>query len=279
MNKIFIVDEHKNPGLLRFTQTKLFFDATNQGTDWATDCVVVDSINDIVDSQGIVINSGEFVTSTFRHQHPTTSTLLDARGHCDLIQFTPDYTYEVHKRPPYQAGSKHLYILENLYKVVLKSTKLVYLDNTESILSTTTTAQNFYGLASGWKSVQLIKHFGIDSFESITIYDNCQRQLEYQKFLHGCATLPDTIDMPPPVYGEYSPPQDMIDFWPTWHNTKVKFESIDLFADPKFLDNSFVWISNAFMYEPSIFRLGWEKCKLAKHNLITSNKTCLITEI
>jgi len=52
-----------------------------------------------------------------------------------------------------------------------------------------------------------------------------------------------------------------------------------LFADPKFLDNSFVWISNAFMYEPSIFRLGWEKCKLAKHNLITSNKTCLITEI
>jgi hypothetical protein len=279
MNKIFIVDQHKNPGLLRFTQTKLFFDAKNQGTDWASDCVVVDSIDDISDSKGIVINSGEFVTSTFRHQHPTTSTLLDARGHGDLIQFTPDYTYEVHKRPPYPAGSKHLYILENLYKVVLKSNKLVYLDNTELILSTTTHAQHFYGLASGWKSVQLIKNFGIESFESITIYDNCQRQLEYQEFLHGCATLPDTIDVPPPVYGEYNPPQDVIDFWPMWHNTKVKFELIDLFADTKFLDNSFVWISNAFMYEPSIFRVGWEKCKLAKHNLITSNKTCTITEV
>lgn len=278
MNKIFIIDKHKNPGLLRFTQTKLFFDAKNQGTNWAYDCTVVDSVDDIVDSKGIIINSGEFVTTTFRYQHPIVNTLVDARGHSNLIQFTPDYTYEVYKKPPYQVGSKQLYILENLYKVILKSSKLVYLDNTEPILSTTTNAQHFYGLASGWKSVQLIKNFGIESFESITIYDKCQRQLEYQQFLHSCATLPNTINVPPPIYGEYNPPQDIVDFWPTWHNTRVKFELIDLFADPKFLDNSFVWISNAFMYEPSIFQIGWEKCKLAHHNLILLNKTCTITE-
>ena len=55
-------------------------------------------------------------------------------------------------------------------------------------------------------------------------------------------------------------------------------ELIDLFANPKFLDNSFVWISNAFMYESSIFQMGWEKCKLAHYNLISLNKTCTITE-
>jgi hypothetical protein len=278
MNKIFIVDKHKNPGLLRFTQTKLFFDATNQGINWANDCVVVADVDEILEASGIVINSGEFVTTTFRHRYPIVDTLIDARGHADLIQFTPDYTYEMRKKPPYQTGSKQLYILENLYKVVLKSSKLVYLDNTETTLPATTDAQHFYGLASGWKSVQLIKNFGIDSFQSITIYDKCQRQLEYQQFLHSCAILPDTVDVLPPTYGEYKPPQDVIDFWPTWHSTKVKFQLIDLFANPKFLDNSFVWISNAFMYEPNIFQIGWEKCKLAHHNLILQNKTCTITE-
>lgn len=277
MNKIFIIDLHKNPGLLRFTQTKLFFDAKNQGTGWASDCVVVDSIDEIADSIGIVINSGEFVTTTFRQRYSKVDALIDARGHPDLIQFTPDYSYEIHKRPPYQLGSKQLYILENLYKVVLKSKNLVYLDNTEPVNAITTTAVNFYGLASGWKSVQLIKNFGVESFESITIYDKCQRQLEYQKFLHSCSQLPRTVDIPPPTYGDYNPPTDIVDFWPVWHNTKVNFETIDLFAVPKFLDNSFVWISNAFLYEPNIFEFGWEKCKLTHQNLILLNKTCTIT--
>jgi len=278
MNKIFIVDKHKNPGLLRFTQTKVFFDANNQGTNWANDCVVIDSVDEILDASGIVINSGEFVTNTFRYRYAMVDTLVDARGHADLIQFTPDYTYEMHKKPPYHTGSKQLYILENLYKVVLKSNKLVYLDNTETTLPASTNAQHFYGLASGWKSVQLIKNFGIDSFQSITIYDKCQRQLEYQQFLHSGATLPNAVNVLPPTYGEYKPPQDVIDFWPTWHSTTIKFKLIDLFANPKFLDNSFVWISNAFMYEPNIFQIGWEKCKLAHHNLILQNKTCTITE-
>ena len=278
MNKIFIIDQHKNPGLLKFTQTKLFFDAKNQGTNWASDCITVDSIDEISDSSGIVINSGEFVTTTFRHCYPLVHTLIDARGHKDLIQFTPDYSYEIHKKPPYQPGSKQLYILENLYKVVLRSKKLVYLDNTEPVHPVSITAVNFYGLASGWKSVQLIKHFGIESFESITIYDKCQQQLEYQQYLHSCATLPKSVNISLPTYGNYNPPTDIVDFWSTWHNAKVKFELIDLFANPKFLDNSFVWISNAFMYEPTIFQHGWDSCKMARHNLITLNKTCTITE-
>jgi hypothetical protein len=278
MNKIFIIDIHKNSGLLKFTQTKVFFNAKNQAVNWALDCVVVGSINDIAEPAGIIINSGEFITTTFCGKYPVVNALIDARGDPDLIKFTPDYSYEIHKRPPYSQGSKQLYILENLYKVMLRSKKLVYLDNTESFAPATTNAKNFYGLASGWKSVQFVKNFGVDSFESITIYDKCQRQLDYQKFLHSCATLPNQVDVDPPVCGDYSPPQDVIDFWPKWHNTKVNFELLDLFTNPKFLDNSFVWISNAFRYEPNIFQLGWETCKSAYQDLILLNKTCTITE-
>jgi len=276
MNKIFIVDLHKNPGLLRFTETKVFFDAKNQSVDWAYDCQVVDHIDQITEDTGIVINSGEFVTTNFRFKYPKVSTLVDARGDLNLIQFTPDYDYSIKKKPPYEHGSKQLYILENLYKVVLRSKKLVYLDNTEEYIPVAVSPKHFYGLASGWKSIKIVQQLGIENLDTITIYDKCARQLEYQQYLHSCNQLPDTVNIQDPVCGEYNPPADIKKFWNLWHNAKVEFKIIDLFQTPIFPEQSFVWISNAFKYEPTIFEFGWQECKNAQQRLYSSNKSCTI---
>jgi hypothetical protein len=276
MNKIFIVDQYKNPGLLKFIQTKIFFSAKNEGVDWADDCEVVDDINDITETDGIVINSNQFVTTNFRRKYPHADTLIDARNDQDLIEFDVDYDYVMSHRPPFAAGSKQLYILENLYKVVLKSKKLIYLDNTEEQTEITTIPKHFFGLASGWKSARLVKDIGIDNLESITVYDICQRQLDFQQFLHSQPELPSEVKIDPPYYGEYFPPEDLKDFWHRWHNTNVNFKLIDLFQTPVFPDDSLIWVSNVFKYEPTIFRLGWEECKNSKQRLFTQNKSCII---
>lgn len=276
MNKVFIVDPYKNPALLRFTQTKIFFDAKNKSTDWAIDCETVESVDQINENSGIIINSNQFVTTNFRRKYRSVNTLIDARDDPDLIEFDPDYSYDLKKRPPYAQGSKQLYILENLYKVVLKSKKLVYLDNTEEYIPVKHYPDHFYGLASGWKSIRLVKDIGIDSLKTITIYDISERQLEYQKYLHSKEHLPDSVIIDPPVCGEYNRPNDLIEFWPTWHSADVKFELLDLFDTPTFPENSLVWISNIFRYEPTIFKLGWEECKSARDRLINQNQSCII---
>lgn len=278
MNKIFIVNNHQNLGLLRLTEVKLFFDAKNQGLDWAYDCEIVDSIEQITDLKGVIINSGEIVTTNFREKFSNVDTLIDCRGHEDLIQFTPDYDYNIKHRPPFEQGSKQLYILENLYKVILRSKKLIYLENTESYHDRSVTADHFYGLASGWKSVQLVRNIGINSLKSITIFDRCERQLEYQKYLHSCSTLPELINVDPPVTGDYIPPADIKEFWPQWHDADVNFEILDLLQTPIFRNNSFLWISNVFKYEPTIFEIGWQACKSAKKSLFKINNSCIIIE-
>jgi hypothetical protein len=276
MNKIFIIDIHKNPGLLKFTQTKIFFDAKNQGVEWAYDCEVVDSLDQIKADKGIIINSGEFITTTFRSKFQSVDQLIDARGDSDLIQFTNEYAYDMKTKPPYEQGSKQLYILENLYKVVLKSRKLVYLENTEPFVHHSYAVDHFYGLASGWKSVQLVKDIGIKNLKSITIYDKCKRQLEYQQYLHSLETLPESVEMTAPVCGTYNPPTDLKEFWKEWHSTKVEFVNIDLFDQPVFQKNSLIWVSNVFKYEPTIFEKGWEVCKMAQLDLKNLNTTSTI---
>ena len=279
MNKVFIVDIHKNPSLLKFTETKVFFNAKNEGIKWAYDCITVNNIDEITNDNGIIINSGEFVSTTFRRKHIDVDTLVDARGHPDLIQFTADYEYNMRRPPPYAELSKQKYIIENLYKVIIRAKNLVYLDNTEKYTVPAVNPTHFYGLASGWKSVQYVKDFGINNLDSITIYDLCQRQLDYQQMLHSLPELPVTIDISAPVYGEYNPPEEIKEFWPQWHNTTVNFVLLDLYNTPIFPDNSFVWISNAFRYEPNIFKYGWQHCKMAKENLILANKSSTIIDI
>ncbi len=264
--------------MLNFTQTKVFFNAKNEGVDWAGSCEIIDSVDSIKSDTGIIINSGEIVTTTFREKFPNVDCLIDCREHQDLIKFSPDYSYQIHKRPPYPQGSKQLYILENLYKVVIKAKKLIYLDNTEDYTCPSGQYRHFYGLASGWKSIRYVKDLGINNLESITIYDVCERQLEFQKYLHSFEKLPGTASVPPPTYGQYDPPNDIKEFWPQWHKTRVNFEIIDLFKTPVFPEQSFVWISNVFKYEPSIFALGWQACQFARDKLFLENKSCIIIE-
>lgn len=278
MNKIFIVDQYKNPGLLKFIQAKVFFNANNKAVNWAYDCEVVDNIDDIVETSGIVINSNQCITTNFRRKFQTVDTLVDARADQNLIEFDIDYNYMISRRPPFAQGSKQLYILENLYKVVLRSKKLIYLDNTEDETEITTIPKHFFGLASGWKSARLVRDIGINNLESITIYDICQRQLDFQKFLHSQPELPSNVTVEPPFYGNYIPPDDLKEFWKSWHNTNVNFKLLNLFHPQKFPDNSLIWVSNAFIYEPTIFELGWEECKNAKHRLFSQNKSCIIIQ-
>jgi hypothetical protein len=276
MNKIFIIDQYNNPGLLKFIQTKLFFNARNEAVQWASGCEVVDHIDKITETSGIVINSNQFVTTDFRKKYPNVDTLIDARQDPLLIEFDTDYDYVISHCPPFAPGSKQLYILENLYKVVLRSKKLIYLDNTESMTPLPGLPKHFFGLASGWKSVTLVKELGINQLESITIYDKCQRQLDFQQFLHSQEQLPNSVDIEPPYYGEYYAPEDLRDFWNIWHNTQVNFKLLDLFQTPVFPDNSLIWVSNVFHYEPTIFEYGWIECQNAKQRLITQNKSCII---
>lgn len=277
MQKIFIVDCYQNPGLLRLTECKIFFDAKNQGVSWAKDVKVINDIAD-ADGPGIVINSGQCVTTTFREKYKSVvENLVDARLDASLIMFTPDYDYNIRHRPPFEAGSKQLYILENLYKTVLKSRRLVYLENTESMTELKKHSfSHFYGLASGWKSIELVSQLGINNLETVTIYDRCIRQLDLQKQLHQKSYLPREISIDSPVYGTYKPPIRVQKFWPEWHRAPVSFQVIDLFSIPVFPENSLIWVSNVFHYEPNIFEHGWHVCKSCQKSLQSANPSCTI---
>ena len=74
----------------------------------------------------------------------------------------------------------------------------------------------------------------------------------------------------------FIPSESLKEFWHYWHNYKVKFEIVNLFSAPIFAEDSAVWISNVFHYEPNIFKYGWEECKRAKQQLINDNKKCII---
>ena len=272
MRKIIIVDQHKNPGLLRFTETKAFFDKVNVGYRWFGDSVIDD-----ITQEGIIINSGEIITPAFKEKYYNTTGTVDARGDETLLKFDPSYSYSLTKPPPYSQGTEHWEYITNLFRTIVKARKLVYLENTEDVGEFITDAEHFYGLASGWKSVQLVRNHG-NRFKTITIYDFCERQLEHQRYLHSLPELPETVEVSPPVCGEYNPPKDIRKFWPTWHKYDVKFEKLNLFDTPIFPNNSLVWVSNAFLYEPTVFQFGLAECKRAKERLISSNKSSIIIE-
>ena len=275
MKKVFIVDQHRHEALLRFTQTKVMFDAQNQFTAWADDIVTVTDVKDIEHQAGIVIASGDIVTANFRSRpwnwQQTNLQLNDA----DCIQYHADYSYEMHQRPPFEAGSKHLYILENLYRIVLRSSSLIYLDNTECYEPRPLTGSTLYGLASGWKTLRMYRD---GEFERVVVYDINQRQLNFQKQLHTEPYIADQINTQGHVVGSKLVPQDVQDFWPIWHRTQVEFRLMDLFALPVLDEHSVIWVSNVFCYEPTIFKLGWDTCKMARVSLQNTNPSCTILD-
>lgn len=275
MPKIFIVDVHKNISLLRLTESKIFWDFQGARLNWSNACQVIDDVSEITNNRGLIINSGEIVTEKFREKFSTVDSLIDCREDQHLVKFLSHYNYhDIEARIPFDTGSIHYEILTNLYNRVRTDKKVVYLENTEPYTPVSASPDHFYGLASGWKSMELVRDFGIESLRSITIFDINERQLEYQKYLHSCPTLPSMIDIDPPVSGNYDPPNEVKDFWPTWHAADVNFTLLNLMEIPIFPENSVVWISNAFRYEINMFELGWYTCKTAKESLLKLNKSC-----
>lgn len=275
MKKVFIVDQHQHTKLLHFTQTKVMFDANNHYTAWADDIVTVQDLAEVGDQAGVIIASGEFVSTDFRCVNWDWSKQNIAIGHPDLIQFSADYSYEMHQRPPYPPGSKQLYILENLYRTVLRSKRLLYLDNTESYQQKSLNGDVLYGLASGWKTVRMFRD---GQFKHVVVYDCNPRQLDFARQLHAQPYIADHIDITDNFIGSTTVPEDIKNFWPTWHNTSVEFQLIDLFSTPQLKPNSVVWVSNVFCYEPTIFQQGWETCKMARVSLQSNNPSCTILE-
>jgi hypothetical protein len=279
MPKIFIVDTHKNISLLRLTESKIFWDFQGDRLNWSNACQVIDDVSEIINNRGLIINSGEIVTEKFREKFFTVDSLIDCRGDQNLVRFSSAYNYHDIDGPiPFDPDSIHYEILKNLYNTIRRDKKVVYIDNTEPYTPVSATPDHFYGLASGWKSMELVRDFGIESLRSITIFDINERQLEYQKYLHSCPTLPSMIDIDPPVYGNYDPSAEIKDFWPTWHAADVNFKLLNLMEIPIFPENSFVWISNAFRYEINVFEMGWHTCKTAKESLQKLNKSCTIID-
>lgn len=281
MLTVFIIDDGTNLGRLRFTETKVFFDAKNKIINWAQDCRVISDIADAY-SPGVIINSGDYITTTFRLKHPVVHELIDLRDSEDIIRFSGDYDFNIRHRPPWAPGSKQLYILENLYKTILRSKKLIYLENTESDNARDSdrfkNCRHFFGLASGWKSMSILQNIGIDQFDTVTIFDKCRRQLDFQKNLWALDELPNALAVESPVCGTFSVPNWLRDFWPIWRDRKVNYVELDLLEAPVFPENSLIWISNVFLYEPNIFEYGWRYCQDAKELLFNKNKSSIIIE-
>lgn len=275
MKKVFILNQHQNLKLLHFTQTKIWFDANNQFCAWIDDIETIDSLAQLGSQPGVVIASGECVTTNFRQRSWDWSKQHNMIGDLDLIQFNHDYNYEIHVRPPFELGSKQLYVLENLYKTVLRSKKLIYLDNTEEYIPRSLQGSTLYGLASGWKTIRMFRD---GRFDKVIVYDVCKRQLNFQQQLHSKPYIPKEIIKDKNTVGNNLVPNDIQDYWSVWHRTPVEFKLLDLFSIPTLNNNSVVWISNVFCYEPNIFQYGWEACKMARKSLQAANSSCIILE-
>lgn len=163
---IIISDNNKN--LLKFTETKLFFDAKNKALDFFDDCIIVENLQNLENLKKtyesiFVIPNGFFLTTTFREKYKSYKGLLIIDKNTeDTIIFDSTTDLSLSKKSHYKQGSKQLYILENLLKVLFKHKKFIYYDNTEPYLKKDyKNIKNFYGLASGWKSYRIIRDLGI----------------------------------------------------------------------------------------------------------------------
>jgi hypothetical protein len=284
MRTAFIIDQGLSESLLRFTETKLFFDAKNQAIHFVNDIKVVPSLQEAMQlahstNNAVILHTGDFLTTTFRNKHADTAGVILAVNDPDVIKFDPDTYVGIKKRSHYPSGSKQLYIIENLLKTCLRNRKLVYLDNTED-LNLEKIPHNHYrhlfGLASGWKTVELANHIGFDNLDSITVYDRNPEQLQHAEWLHSHAVLPDRHPTYKNVCGTYDPTRINVETWKKWNEFDVKFEMINLFDIPTFPPNSLIWVSNVFKYEPNIFDFGWEKCNNMHNQLVSTNNESTI---
>lgn len=277
MRKAIIVNDVNNESLLRFTQTKCFWDAKNQGLNFFQECTVVESYeqaSNIAKNNDVVLEVGDFLTTSFRTQHQNANKVIYAKDQDNVIKFDKQVPIDFKKRY-YQQGSKQLYIIENLLKVCIKSSKLVYLDNNESVIISVFDSKykNFYGLASGWKTMLFAT---ANNFESVTVYDYCERQLKFAQWLHSQSEIPETVFVDPPTSGEYRVTDAVRKNWKKWHNTQVQWKLIDLMSVPRFEQNSVIWTSNVFHYEPTIFQMGYSIVKSKEKQFKEINHSSMI---
>lgn len=288
MRAAIIIDTGMNESLLRFTETKLFFDAKNQGRELVDDCFVAASESDalifantLTNFETIfIIKSGYFLTTAFDRMHRTTKGIIlvnEVEG--SVIKYNPDTYIGFNKRCNYPPMSKQLYIVENMLKAIISARKSVYLENTEGMLTSVPLADHLCGVASGWKTFHLATLIGFENLKSIIIYDINPLQLEYAKKLHASPTIPLSIDNYKNKHGTYSLPTWINqELWSQWHSYPVKFKIIDLLSTPTqtFPSNSLIWVSNVFKFEPTIFQYGWQNIKEAKSRLLLANKDSTI---
>ena len=318
MRRAIIVHNCDNDSLLYFTQTKLFYNAKNEGLNgYFNHCITVDNHEqayNIATNNDLILETGDFITTSYRGIHQRDKEVhnivscLNKKGHEEcVIKFNQDWPIDFKKRR-YQQGSKQLYIIENLLKTVLISKGVIYLENTDrfaeirskfyrlfpgpgSMIDYSSVMKNmkhFYGLASGWKTMI---HAVKNNYESVTVYDVNQRQLDFAKMLYKEEILPESIhggetrvsasDIlaklgQPWESGNYTPTEFVKDNWHIWHNMDVKFELINLFDIPRFKPNSLVWTSNVYHYEASLFEHGYDFIKDRLIQLTQTNSDCII---
>ena len=288
MKIVIIVDDGTNDLLLRFTETKLFFDAKNQSRNFVDDCIVVSTNNQaelIINANSqhtyFVIQTGTFLTSSFYTRYKNfNGVFVVPVDHEFVILYDPDTYIGFKKRCKYPLKSKQLYIVENMLKSILHARKNIYIENTESsdLTINVDTIKHLYGLASGWKTAHLAYQIGLDKLETVTVYDSNPYQLEWAKKLHSFKSLPESLELPYNRVGQYSVSTWSRTWWPQWHEYPVRFEHTNLLSTPKFPDDSLVWISNVFKFEPLIFDLGWQKLKTYRKDLLDANKKSIIIE-
>jgi hypothetical protein len=288
MRLAIIIDNGLNESLLRFTETKLFFDSKNMPRNFFNDVLVVSSLKEANDNikiinptVSIILKTGYFLTSVFldNHKNSTGQIIVDENIQNEVIIYDDDTYIGFQKRCKYPPKSKQLYIVENMLKSILRSKKNIYIQNTEQLDENIYSVDHLYGLASGWKTIHLAKQIGLDNLKSITIYDVNVKQLDYAKFLHSCKQIPCDMYKTENSYGNFSIPTWLDDkFWNQWTRYPVEFKQINLYETPIFLPKSLIWISNVFCFEPSIFEYGWDFLKTKKQILYNLNKESIIIE-
>lgn len=245
MAKAIIIKNQKDKKLLHLTQISLFFkvvkgDNGQRTTFYFDDCISVDNK---IEAQKL--------------QQPG-----------DLIINQGDYFYEG-KILPY--SGKHL---KQVIEELRFDEKAVTTRQTEDMnLPYNKEYKHFFGLASGWKAML---HCTKNHYDTITLYDINQRQLDFAQKIHNMPSLPNTLQIDWPYTHEFDPPQEVKDLWSNWHKLKINFEQIDILQMKKFPDKSLIWISNIFHFPISIFNHGYEELKMLRRKFIHTNKQSVV---
>jgi len=283
MRNAIIVNDTNNQSLLYFTQTKLFYNAYGEAIHLFKDCVTVESYSQakqIAKGNDIVLETGDVLTPEFIDRHTDSSEVVYTKDQSDVIRFDKNNPMDeksmVAELLQPHGGYKRI-LIQNLLNMVKESSNKIFLSNTEqSDIQYNANCKHFFGLASGFKSMMhCIKH----PYETITVFDICDRQLDFAKALQTQMSLPLDYQVDEPVMGEWDPPQKVKDSWHIWHSMDVKFEKINLLETPIFPKHSLVWISHVFGWEPNIYRYGYDKLKYLENQLAETNSECIFVRL